>query len=204
MNYHKNRAADEPTKPFLFKSVRELYTTPQERVSFCVEGLLPSGGLSALAGKPKAGKTTLARQLAVAVAQGIPFLGRATQQGPVLYFAIEEKESEVKEHFQSLGLCESDPVSILCGAVQKHESVAMLAATLRTAKETNLVIIDPIFRFVNVKDANEYVPVGDALEELMEVARNCGAHLDSTSYEEEGNGRHYGRYARFHSDCWRS
>jgi hypothetical protein len=173
----KSRATNESVKPFAFKTVSDIYNAPQERVSFCVDGLLPFAGLSVLAGKPKSGKTTLARQLAVAISQGAPFLGRNTQQGGVLYLAIEEKQSEVAEHFQSLGLCASDPVKILCGAVHKHNAIAMLAATLKTEKAINLVIIDPIFRFVGVKDINAYIDVSDALEKLMEVARESGIHI---------------------------
>jgi archaellum biogenesis ATPase FlaH len=173
----KDQAVDGVIKPFVFKTVSDIYSAPQERVSFCVDNLLPFAGLSVLAGKPKSGKTTLARQLAVAISQGLPFLGRKTQQGSVLYMALEEKQSEVAEHFQSLGLCESDPVRILCGAVQKHNAIAMLSETLQTARDINLIIIDPIFRFVGVKDINAYIDVSDALERLLELARKSGVHI---------------------------
>jgi hypothetical protein len=62
-------------QPFAFKTFGEAASTPEELTSFIVEGLLPSGGLSILAGKPKSGKSTLSRQLAVAVVQGLPFIG---------------------------------------------------------------------------------------------------------------------------------
>src|SRR5437899_9961513 len=96
--------ADEPVEPFRLKSVRELFEEPEEKTPYIVEGLLPSAGTSLLGGKPKDGKSTLARQLAVAVATGKPFLDRATEKGRVLYFALEEKSSEVKAHFRLLGL----------------------------------------------------------------------------------------------------
>jgi archaellum biogenesis ATPase FlaH len=177
MNNISNGAAKESIQPFQFKSVKDIYDAPQEEVKYCVEGLLPSSGLSVLAGKPKAGKTTLARQLAVAVAQGHSFLNRVTQQGAVLYLAIEEKQSEVAAHFQELGLCESDPVHIHCGAVPKHQAVAMLEATLMNVQGATLVIIDPIFRFVGVRDSNDYVEVGNALEQLLELARKYAVHI---------------------------
>jgi hypothetical protein len=169
--------AADTVQPFQFKSVKDLYDAPPEQVNYIVEGLLPTSGLSVLAGKPKAGKTTLARQLAVAVAQGQPFLNRVTQQGAVLYLAIEEKQSEVTVHFQQLGLLEADPVLILCGAVPKHQAVAKLEATLKVVSDVKLVIVDPMFRFVGVKDSNDYIEVNDALEKLLELARNSGAHI---------------------------
>jgi len=77
-------------EPLRFKSVYELYATPEESVPFVVEDLLPSSGLSVLAGKPKAGKSTLARQLAVAVAQGQPLQGKSNEPRHLHYFAQEE------------------------------------------------------------------------------------------------------------------
>jgi archaellum biogenesis ATPase FlaH len=176
-NEVRNTAATKQVQPFQFKSVKELYEAPLEEVSYCVEGFLPASGLSVLAGKPKTGKTTLVRQLAVAVAQGNLFLGRKTQKGSVLYLAMEEKESEVSAHFQALGLSSSDPVGIICGAVPKPQAVAMLEATLKPSENVSLVIIDPLFRFCGVRDSDAYVEVGNALEELLEIARNYNVHV---------------------------
>jgi RecA-family ATPase len=166
-----------PVEPFVFKSAKALFEAPPEQVAYCVEGLLPTAGLSTLAGKPKAGKSTLARQLAVAVATGRPFLGRATEQGTVLYLAIEEKESEVTNHFQLLGLRDTDPIYVICGAVPKDQAVAKLEAALKANEGVKLVIIDTMFKFVGVRDANDYIQVDNALEKLKELARNHGAHI---------------------------
>jgi hypothetical protein len=43
---------------------------PQERVTFCVEGLVPNGMITLLAGTHEAGKSTLAHELVVAVGEG--------------------------------------------------------------------------------------------------------------------------------------
>ena len=59
---------------------------PREDV---IEDLLPRGGLIQLLGPPKAGKTMLALNLAVAIARGAEFIGRKTLQGPVLYLSAE-------------------------------------------------------------------------------------------------------------------
>jgi archaellum biogenesis ATPase FlaH len=170
-------AANAAVQPFRFKTIAELYAAPAEEVSYSVTGLLPTGGLSVLAGKPKAGKTTFARQLAVAVAQGEPFLDRETESGTVLYVAIEEKQAEVIAHFRQLGLHDSDPVHVITGAVPKDKAVAMLEASLRSTPNVKLVIIDPIFRFVGVRDSSDYIQVTDALEPLLELSRKYGVHI---------------------------
>jgi hypothetical protein len=169
---------NEAVQPLVFKSVKDLYDAPTEETSYCVEGMLPTSGLSILAGKPKGGKTTLVRQLGVAVAQNEPFLGRQTQQGRVLYFALEEKQAEVTAHFRQLGLTESDPVLIRCGSVRlKDEAVSALERALKEIPDAKLVIIDPIFRFIGVRDGNDYVQVNNALEQVLDIARRYSVHI---------------------------
>jgi len=52
-------------------SIGELYSLRERKIDWLVEGMLPVGGLSILASPPKVGKTTLARFLAMCVAQGV-------------------------------------------------------------------------------------------------------------------------------------
>ena len=82
-----------------FVSLADLLNEPDEAVQYVVHDLLPAGGTSLLAGKPKAGKSTLARCLALCVARGDNWLGRECRQGTVLYLGLEEKRSEVRRHF---------------------------------------------------------------------------------------------------------
>jgi RecA-family ATPase len=177
MNTSASGGTNEPIQPFEFKSLNELFSTPEEVTPFCVEDLLPSSGLSVLVGKPKAGKSTLARQLAVAVARGKDFLGRATEQGGVLYLAMEEKASEIAAHFRRLGAQHSDPLYTVCGAVAKNQAVSKLEAALQSRPEVKLAIIDPIFKFIVVRDSNDYVPVNNALEQLLTLARKYEVHI---------------------------
>jgi hypothetical protein len=62
--------------------IGDLLGEPAEAHAWIVEKRLPAGGLGMLAGKPKAGKSTGARCLALAVARGVPWLGFATTKGP--------------------------------------------------------------------------------------------------------------------------
>ena len=67
-----------------------------------VEGLLPAGGTSLLLGKPKAGKSSIARILASKVALGERWHGRATKAGPALYVALDERRATVRGHCRTL------------------------------------------------------------------------------------------------------
>ena len=81
-------------------SLGGLLKEPEEKVTWILDGILPAGGLSLIAGKPKAGKSTFVRCLALAVAQGRPFLNRATAKGAVLYLALEENAVKCESIFR--------------------------------------------------------------------------------------------------------
>ena len=56
-------------------------------MEYVVGELLPRGGTSMIAGAPKAGKTTLAAELAIAGARGEDWLGRRCEPGTVVMLA---------------------------------------------------------------------------------------------------------------------
>src|SRR5207249_2577318 len=134
--------------------LRDLLQEPEDAVEWLVDGLLPESGFSLLVAKPKVGKTTLARNLALCVAQGRDFLNRKTQQGPVLYLALEEKRSEVRKHFQDMGAAGSEDIYIYAASAPADglQQVRAAAERLKPA----LIIIDPLFRLTRVKDSNDY------------------------------------------------
>jgi AAA domain/Primase C terminal 2 (PriCT-2) len=62
-------------------------------VAQLVEDVLTQGGLSVIYGESNSGKSFLACDMACSVASGIPWLGKRTVQGAVLYVAGEGSES---------------------------------------------------------------------------------------------------------------
>lgn len=69
-------------------------TTPPKR-RWVVDGIIPDGEVTLLTGAGGVGKTLLAQQLATAVSQGLPFLGRKTTQCKVMLFLCEDSEDEL-------------------------------------------------------------------------------------------------------------
>jgi hypothetical protein len=57
--------------------------------AWLVKGLFPNRGLGLLVGESQAGKSFLAVHAAVCVARGLPFFGKKTKPGGVLYIAAE-------------------------------------------------------------------------------------------------------------------
>jgi AAA domain len=153
----------------------DLLNEPEESVDWLVDKLLPAGGFSLLVAKPKVGKSTLARNLALQVAQGRDFFGKKTQQGSVIYLALEEKRSEVRKHFKEMGATGEKEIYLFAASAPVDALQQIRAVT--EEKKPVLIIIDPLFRLTRVKDGNDYAQVTAALEPLLVLARETGAHV---------------------------
>lgn len=145
--------------------------------AWLVQGLLLAGGSSVLAAKPKAGKSTTARALLAAVARGEPFLDRETVTGTAVYLAIEEDDDQLREQLRALGLSD-ERIALHTGAVDTRGmgAVEQLAAVIAETGAT-LAVIDPLYKFVRVKDGNDYTEVSAVLEPLTNLARSTGCHI---------------------------
>jgi hypothetical protein len=153
----------------------ELLAEPEVNESWVLEKVLPTSGIGLVAGKPKVGKTTLVRCLALAIARGEPFLNRSTLQGSVIYLALEEKKSEVRRHFDDLGASQDDEIYIYAD-IAPQDALVSLEAHIAQMRPV-LVVIDPLLRFVRVRDANDYAKMTTALEPIMKLARKSGTHI---------------------------
>ena len=175
---------------FRLESLESLLDGPEEKVRWVAEGMLPAGGTSLIVAKPKVGKSTLSRQLALAVARGEPFLGRDTSKGPVVILAFEEKRGEARAHLRAMGGARADEVHLHFGSAPDN-AIAELRALVEELKPA-LVIVDPLFRLAGARDANDYAQVLKALAPLTDLARETGAHVSAVHHagkgEREGRG----------------
>jgi hypothetical protein len=145
-------------------SVGDLLGESDSRTRWVVDQRLPAEGLGLLAGKPKAGKSTLARCLALHVSRGGRWLGFSTTPGGVIYLALEEKRQEVKDHFRALGATRADSIYLRFAAVSQ-DALARLRVEAERRRPV-LVIIDPLFKFVRVPAelGNDYAAMSALLE----------------------------------------
>jgi predicted transcriptional regulator len=168
-----------PIQPpgFNLTTLADLLAEPPESRRWLWERTFPAGGVSIIAAKPKVGKSTLARNLALRVVRGEPMLGRTTTLGAVVYLALEEKRAEVADHFRRMGAGVNDG-----GAIHIHvgrapqEALAALAAAIH-ATGAQLAIVDPLFRLIRLSDVNDYASVTNAFEPLVALARDTGCHI---------------------------
>lgn len=88
---------NQENRAFKLTPLNAFLAEPAETVSYVLEGTLPAGGLSMLGARPKTGKTTWARTLALAVARGHSVLGRASSQGSVVYLASKRSGESCRD-----------------------------------------------------------------------------------------------------------
>ena len=159
---------------FTLTPLRDFLNEPPEIVRWLWEDTLPAGGVSVIVAKPKVGKSTFARNLALAAAKGIPFLGRTTSPGPVVYLALEEKRGELTRQFASLGGADEE-IHVHVGGVPE-EALRSLEQSIKKTGAT-LAVIDPLFKLIFIRDGNDYAELSRAMQPLILLARDTGCHL---------------------------
>ncbi len=156
------------------------FDEPEPNTPWLVHGLIPADGYTSVVGKPKAGKSSAVRNLAVAVLKGREFLGRAMLippgEGRVLYLQLDRKDrpGRVSSQFRSLGVTreESSRLVMRLGehlpAGNFEERLKWLAAEVKSAKP-DLIVIDLFWQFASVGNTNEYAASLNAINQLQDA-----------------------------------
>ena len=140
--------------------------TPPEYV---VEGLLPAGSMCLFASKPDVGKTTVERTLAVDVARGDDFLGRATKQGKVLLGLFEENPSFTREWLLKMGVTADDPIFPYLKPPE-DDFRDKLERWIERERPV-LVILDTLGKVTAGADENAYNEMNRAVASYVNLAR---------------------------------
>jgi hypothetical protein len=134
-----------------------------------VEGLFAAGEVVLLTGKPKSGKSAVAVALAGAIATGQPFLGRSVEQGDVVYFALERRQS-VRRRFKVLGLPPASPVWMPRGSLSVVEdAVAIIDGILGSERVPEVIIFDTLARSITGMDENSARDMGVVAKAIAQI-----------------------------------
>lgn len=186
-NAGQNQSPQNQPAVGLFKEVNWFVLEPRKN-KWLVDGLLLRRGSSLLVGKPKAGKSTVARNFAVSVLKGHSILGRSVEvtgkkAARVAYFLLEGKDDEraFAEQMRAMGVT-AEEVSRLRlyvrdGKGKLEERVAELVAILKSYP-ADFVVIDTLRLFTGkaVKDTNSYDDTVEAMDNIEPVLRKAGWH----------------------------
>ena len=142
-----------------------LPTPPKEWI---VDGLLRAGRRrpSILAGNAGDGKSTLAKQLAIAIAQGVPFLGRNTLRSPVIYWQTEDETPDVVEALLQMGYVPGRDAEIYVLDGSAENNVHTLRQGLMEHSDAKVVIIETLDDLIKSRDSNSGTEVRQAFDLL--------------------------------------
>ena len=165
-------SASEKGAGLHFQPLGDLLAEPDEVVEWLVDERIACGSLNMLAGKPKAGKSTLTRDLALQVARGGRWLGWECSPGTVWYLAFEDKKSEVRKHFRAMGASPDDPVRFIFK--QPPDEMISALHALAADEKPVLIIVDTLQRLIKARDLNDYAEVTTKLTAVLNLCRETG------------------------------
>lgn len=158
---------------------------------WAVEGMLARRETSSWSGKVEAGKTTLMRELTMAVIRGEPFLGRNTIKGRVFYAMLDADGEDVTfDEFKKLGFNSDDaPWCKFMFEPNMAQIANGLEQFVKILKdfEPTLVIIDPYPRLKVIEDFHSYTNTY-LMGMLSEIAKMIDAHLALPGHIPRGRG----------------
>ncbi len=157
---------DAKHKPFI--TMTDLRKTKFPESNWVVADLLRTGlrRPSLLVAKPETGKSTLARQLVVAVSQGKPFLGRTTTRGAVVYWQTEDEVKDVLNAFNRLGSTDGDEQIYVLQDDPDSSGCSDLVAQLEEDQKINLVVIETLDDLLKISDIKENTAARTAFDKF--------------------------------------
>ena len=167
-----------------FLLYRELQATSTKE--WIVRGLLGSGDASAGYGIPGCGKSVLFQDMAMHIAAGKEWLGRAVQQGAVLYVALERKKLVERRAiaFRERHAIADIPFALIGGVFDLRTPQAV-TALIDTAKQVEmetgetvvLIVIDTISRALCGGDENSPKDMGAIVAATSKLQAETKAHV---------------------------
>ncbi len=144
-----------------------------------IDGLWAGQAVGCIGGTPKAGKTWLALEMAVAVASGRPCLGRfpVPKRGPVLLYCAEDGPSAVRQRVEGLARARGVEFARLAVGWLEADGLRLddprhqrrLAMTVAQV-QPRLVILDPLVR-LHRGDENSAGDIAEVLGFLRTLQR---------------------------------
>ncbi len=167
---------------------------------WCVKGIFPTTGLAAIYGPSASGKSFLALDIAVKIAEGSPWFGFRTTATPVVYLYLEG-ESGIKSRAAALEIDTGRPLPPLMKMVMQSfhfnegPDVMDLAAVVPHGA---VVIVDTLNRAAPTTDENSSKDMGIILEAAKRLQTQTGGLVVLVHH----TGKDIGKGMRGHSSLF--
>lgn len=147
-----------------------------EPLEYLIDGLLPKGVAYSLTGYPGHGKTTLALQFALSIAQGEDFAERKTSKGSVLFLAGENPYNVKWQYAAALAAqnlrSNNADIHFVQGRFSIKEWSEVLRAKISAMPNLKLIIVDSLQAFFegdNDNDNTQMVEMAHKFRALCET-----------------------------------
>ena len=187
------KAAESDLPPM--EDAAELIANPIDLPPDVIEGVLHRGGKMVLGGGSKTFKTWTLIDLAISVATETVWLGQfPTKRGCVLYINLELQGGVFRQ--TAPDVCAENQVTLESGYLTvwnlrgKARDLSRLLPQLLQAIERNkyvLVIIDPIYKLLGLRDENKAGDIASLLNEVEALAVETGAAVAFGAHYSKGN-----------------
>lgn len=148
---------------------------------------LPMASTSMIAGQPRTGKSTLACNLALAIARGSRFLGRDCRQANACYVSIDNSDPEFRSIVDKLRMAATDKLWVHTGKVPDR-AVDWITEQV-TSRQIKFLVIDTYQRFFNIKNINDAQECIDRMSPLDFRAKELGIHVCYLHHAGKGDPR---------------
>lgn len=164
-NSHVGLSSSEYPSPVLKMTGLEVMEYAKN-INWVVDGVLPQGSVVLLSAQPSVGKSTFLRQLAVCIANGIPFLGVRTRKTKVVYYSNDEHPTFIGLHLKQLSRrADVSNVEFWVGNYTLDQFVAEVSQ-LRDV----VVIVDVLGRWID--DLRDYAVASRVMGTLRQLSIN--------------------------------
>lgn len=173
-------SASDRHQPFPVRRIHEVEPRAAD-MRWLVDCLFARSSVGLLGGPPKAFKTWVAAELALAVAAGKPAFGRfaVPDPGPVLFFGAEDSPADLRTRFDSIARSRDVrlpdvPLLLLDIAQLRLDDARHLDRLRRTLAQHSprLLVLDPFVRLVAGLDENSARDVSAVLGALRTLQRD--------------------------------
>jgi hypothetical protein len=194
--------------PFPVRRVHDVEPRPDTQ-KWLVDQLFAQSSVGLLGGPPKAFKTWVAVELALAVATGTPAFGRFAipDPGPVLFFGAEDPLPDLRTRFDGIARAHrldlaQAPVLLLDIAQLRLDDQGHLDRLRRTlAQHTpRLLVLDPFVRLVTGLDENSARDVSAVLGALRTLQRQHNVTILLVHHMRKSPAAHPGQQLRGSGD----
>jgi len=162
----------------------------EDKTEWLWKQAIPQGGAAMFAGQPRAGKSTLAFNLALAMSRGSEFLRRITNKCRTAYISVDNSITEMKIIAEGVGLRTTDDMLFHCGAVPERHTEWLFDVIAKN--HVRFAVIDTFQRFLGIEEMNDPAVITNTLDPINRQAEQSGCallwlHHSGKSKEQQAN-----------------